>query len=71
MDGITYIVSDSDGGQISEESEEDNELDTGRLVENDHRSDKVNLQMQAESDTVLNVSLHTLENLASSLDGQG
>jgi hypothetical protein len=66
----SVVVSDSDGSQISEESKEDDELGTDGLVEDDHRSDEVDLQMQAKGDTVLDVSLHALENLASSLDGE-
>ena len=64
------VVSDSDGGQISEESKEDDELSADSLVEDDHGGDKVDFQVETESDTVLDVSLHTLENLARSLNGQ-
>lgn len=64
------VVGDSDSGQISEESKEDDELSSDGLVEDDHGGDKVDFQVQAESDTVLDVGLHTLENLARSLDSQ-
>jgi hypothetical protein len=67
---VGVVVSDGDGGQISEEGKEDNELSTDGLVEDDHGGDEVDFQVQTESDTVLDVRLHTLENLASSLDGQ-
>jgi hypothetical protein len=67
---VGVVVSDGDGSQISEEGEEDDELSTNGLVEDDHGGDKVNFQVETESDTVLDVGLHTLENLASSLDGQ-
>lgn len=66
----TYIVSDGNGSQISEEGNEDNELSTDGLVDDDHGGNEVKLKMETESDTVLDVSLHTLENLASDLDGQ-
>jgi len=68
--GVGVVVGNSDGSQISEESKEDDELGTDGLVEDDHGGDQVDFQVQAESDTVLDVSLHTLEDLASSLDGQ-
>lgn len=67
---VGIVVGDSDGGQISEQGEEDNELGTDGLVDDDHGGDEVDFQMQAKSDTVLDISLHTLENLAGSLDGQ-
>lgn len=35
-----------------------------------YRSHEVDLKMQAKGNTVLDISLHTLENLASSLNGQ-
>ena len=63
------IVGNGDSGQIGEEGDEDNKIGTDGLVEDDHRGDKVDLQVQAEGDTVLDVSLHALENLASLLDG--
>ena len=67
---VSVVVSDGDGGQISEEGKEDDELGTDGLVKDDHRSDEVDFQVQAEGDTVLDVGLHTLEDLASSLDGE-
>jgi hypothetical protein len=67
---VSVVVSDGDGSQISEEGKEDDELGTDGLVEDDHRGDEVDLQVQAKSDTVLDVGLHALENLASSLDGK-
>lgn len=67
---VGVVVGNSDGGQISEERKEDNELSADGLVEDDHGGDKVDFQVQAESDTVLDIGLHALENLAGSLDGQ-
>ena len=66
----TYIVGDGNSSQISEEGDEDNELGTDGLVDDDHGGDEVKLKMETESNTVLDISLHTLENLASDLDGQ-
>jgi hypothetical protein len=68
--GVGVVIGDSDGGQIGEQGEEYDELGTDGLVEDDHGSDEVDLQVQAERDTVLDVGLHTLENLAGGLDGQ-
>jgi hypothetical protein len=68
--GVSVVVSDGDGSQISEQGEEDNKLGTDGLVEDDHRGDEVDLQVQAKSDTVLDVGLHALEDLAGSLDGK-
>jgi hypothetical protein len=67
---VGVVVGDGDGSQISEEGEEDNKLGADGLVEDDHGGDEVDFQVQAEGDTVLDIGLHTLENLASSLDGQ-
>lgn len=67
---VSVVVSDGDGSQISEEGKEDDELSTDGLVKDDHRGDEVDFQVETESDTVLDVCLHTLENLAGSLDGK-
>ena len=67
---VAYIVGDSDSSQISEEGDEDNELDTDSLVDDDHRGDQVDFQVETEGDTVLDVGLHALEDLTSSLDGE-
>ena len=67
---VSVVVGNGNGSQISEESKEDNELSADSLVQDDHRSDKVDLEMQTERNTVLDVGLHTLENLTGSLDGQ-
>ena len=67
---VCVIVSDSDGGKIGEEGDEDDKVDGDGLVDDDHAGHQVDLQVQAKSDTVLNVCLHALENLTSGLDGQ-
>jgi hypothetical protein len=67
---VRVVVGDSNSGQISEEGDEDNQLRADGVVEDDHGRDKVDLQVQAQCDTVLDVCLHALENLASLLDGR-
>lgn len=67
---VSVVVGNGDGSQISEEGKEDDKLGADGLVENDHRGDEIDLQVQAKSDTVLDVGLHTLENLAGNLDGK-
>lgn len=64
------IVGDGNGSKIGKEGKEDNKLSADSLVDDDHGSDKVDLQVQAEGDTVLDVCLHTLENLTGDLDGR-
>lgn len=68
--GVSVVVGNSNGGQIGEEGDEDDELRADGLVDDDHGGDKVDLQVQAEGDTVLDVGLHALENLTSLLDGK-
>jgi len=67
---VSIVVGDGDGGQISEEGDKDNQVTSDDFVDDNGREGEVDFQVQAESDTVLDVCLHTLENLASSLDGQ-
>jgi hypothetical protein len=66
----TYIVSNGHSRKISEKSDEDNKLGADGLVDDDHGSDQVDLEMQTQSDTVLDVRLHTLENLSGNLDSE-
>ena len=67
---VSVVVGNGDRGQIGEQGNEDDEFGRDGLVDDDHRRDEVDLQMQTEGDTVLNVGLHTLENLTSRLDGE-
>ncbi|KAH6603711.1 hypothetical protein Trco_008486 [Trichoderma cornu-damae] len=67
---VGIVVSDSDGGQISEQGKEDDEVDADGLVDDDHRQGQVDLQVETEGDAVLDVGLHALEDLTGSLDGQ-
>lgn len=66
---VGIVVSDSDGSQISEKSQENDQVDSDGLLDDDHGGNQVDLEMQAESDSVLNVCLHSLENLSGDLDG--
>jgi hypothetical protein len=66
----TYIVSNCDSRKIGKKSDEDNKLGADSLINDDHGGDQVDLEMQTQGDTVLDVRLHTLENLAGNLDGK-
>lgn len=74
LDGTAFkvgiVVCNSNGGQISKQREENDQVDTDGLVDGDHRCDQVKLQVQAEGDTVLDISLHALENLSGDLDSR-
>ncbi|TLD16715.1 uncharacterized protein PgNI_01314 [Pyricularia grisea] len=80
---VGVVVSDGDGGKISEQGQEDDQVDTNSLVDGDlkeqdidqkswtyHGRDEVDLEMETESDTVLDVSLHALEDLPGDLDSR-
>ncbi|KAK1241977.1 LOW QUALITY PROTEIN: hypothetical protein MKX07_007800 [Trichoderma sp. CBMAI-0711] len=67
---VGIVVGDGDGGQVSEQGEEDDEVDADGLVDDDHGQRQVDLEMQTQGDTVLDVGLHALENLSGRLDGQ-
>ena len=66
---VRVVVGDGDGGKISEEGNEHNQIGTHGLVDDDHRGDQVDLKMQTQGDTVLDVGLHALEDLTGQLDG--
>ena len=68
--GVGVVVSNGDGGQIGEEGDEDNQVTADDLVDDNGGEGKVNFQVKTEGDTVLDVGLHTLENLTSGLDGK-
>ncbi|TKW53161.1 hypothetical protein CTA1_10886 [Colletotrichum tanaceti] len=67
---LEFTYGNGDGSQISEQGEEDDEVGADSLVDDDHRGDKVDLQVQAKGNAVLDVGLHALENLARQLDGR-
>lgn len=66
---MSVIIGNSNGSQIGEQSQKDDKIGSDCLVDDTHRSDQVDFQVQAESDTVLHVGLHSLENLTGTLDG--
>ncbi|KAG2024738.1 hypothetical protein GB937_003437 [Aspergillus fischeri] len=66
---VGIVVGNGDGGQISEQGDEDNQLGVEGLINDDHGGDKVDLKVETEGNTVLNVGLHTLEDLTGKLDG--
>jgi len=66
---VSIIVSYGNGGQISEQGKEDNKIGSDGLADDNHGGDQVDFQVETQSDTVLDISLHTLENLAGDLDG--
>ena len=57
---MSIVVSYGDCGQIGEEGEENDELRVDCFIDNDHGRHKVDLQVKAQCDTILNVRLHPL-----------
>lgn len=66
---VSIVVGNGDGGQVSEEGDEDNQVSADGLVDDDHGGDQVDLEVETQSDTVLDVGLHALEDLPRDLDG--
>src|SRR5579871_6277808 len=67
---MSIVICHSHCSQVGKQSNENNEFDTNRFVNNDHASRQVDLQVQAKADTILDVCLHTLKDLSGSLDCQ-
>lgn len=67
---MCIVVGDGDSGQVGEKSQEDDQIDTDGFVDNDHGGDQVDFQVEAERNTVLDIRLHTLEDLSSDLDSR-
>lgn len=65
----SVVVGNGKGGNISENGDEDNELNVEGAVEDGDPETKVDLEMDRQSDTVDNVGVHAVENLARSLEG--
>lgn len=59
------VVGDSKGSDIGENGNEDNKLNVKRSVEDGDPETKEDLHVQRKSDTVDNVGVHSVENLAS------
>lgn len=67
---MSVVVCNGDGGQVGEQGDEDDEIWSNGLVEDDHRESEVDLEVDAERDPVLHVGLHPLEDLSCRLDGE-
>ncbi|GKT86554.1 LOW QUALITY PROTEIN: hypothetical protein Ct61P_04404 [Colletotrichum tofieldiae] len=63
------VVGDGQGGDIGENGNEDDKLNVQGTVENGDPQAKVDLQVDGEGDTVDDVGVHAVENLAGSLQG--
>lgn len=58
---MCIVIGDGDGSQIGKQSQENDQIDTDGFINNDHRGDKVDFQVEAKSDTILNISLRTIQ----------
>lgn len=65
----SVIVSDSQGSDISENGNEDDQLQVKRAVEDSDPETQEDFHVERQGDTVDDVSVHTMENLAGSLEG--
>ncbi|TLS28806.1 hypothetical protein PpBr36_01840 [Pyricularia pennisetigena] len=65
----SVVVGDGQGGNIGKDGDESDQVDVERLVEGRNQDTKVDLQVDGKSDTVNDVGVHTVENLARSLEG--
>ncbi|GKT51544.1 uncharacterized protein ColSpa_11725 [Colletotrichum spaethianum] len=63
------VVGNSQGGDIGENGNEDDKLNVQRTVEDGNPQTKEDLQVDGQSDTVDDVGVHAVENLAGSLQG--
>ncbi|TLD09389.1 uncharacterized protein PgNI_07616 [Pyricularia grisea] len=65
----SVVVGDGQGSDIGKDGDESDQVDVERLVEGRNKNTKVDLQVDGKSDTVNDVGVHTVENLARSLEG--
>lgn len=65
----SVVVGDGEGGDISENGNEDDELDVQAAVEDGNPQTQVDLEMDRQRDTVDDVGVHAVENLAGGLEG--
>ncbi len=65
----SIVVGNGQGGNISEDGNEDNKLDVQAAVEDGNPETKVDLEMDRQGDTVDDVGVHAVENLAGGLEG--
>jgi hypothetical protein len=63
------VVGNGQGSDISEDSNEDDELNVEGAVQDGDPQTQEDLHVQGKSDTVDNVGVHAVENLAGSLEG--
>lgn len=63
------VVGNGKGGDIGENGNEDDKLNVQGLVENGDPETKEDFHVQGQGDTVDNVGVHAVENLAGSLEG--
>jgi len=65
----SVVVGNGQGGNIGENGDKDDKLNVQAAVENGDPETEVDLQMDRKGDTVHNVRVHAVENLAGSLEG--
>ena len=65
----SIVIGDGKGSDIGENGNEDNEVQVERSVQNSDPKTQEDFQVKRKGDTVDNVSIHTMENLARSLEG--
>ena len=65
----SVVVGNGKSGDVGEDGNEDNELNVQAAVQDGNPETKVNLEMDGQGDTVDDVGVHAVENLAGSLEG--
>ncbi|CAH0001869.1 unnamed protein product [Clonostachys byssicola] len=65
----SVIVGNGQGGNIGEDGNEDDEIQVQALVEDGNPETEEDFHVEGQSDTVDNVGVHAVENLAGSLEG--
>ena len=63
------VVGDGEGGDVGEDGNEDDELDVQAAVQDGDPETQVDLEMDRQRDTVDDVGVHAVENLARGLEG--
>jgi hypothetical protein len=65
----SVVVGDGQGGDIGEDGNEDDKLDVQAAVQDGNPETQVDLEVDRQSDTVDDVGVHAVENLARGLEG--
>lgn len=65
----SVVVGNGEGGNIGENGDEDDQLDVEAAVQDGNPETKVDLEMDRQGDTVDDVGVHAVENLARRLEG--